>query len=392
MEIKPALRIAPVKPYFFADLEKTIDELKESGINIIRLDMGSPDMAPIESIIEALVVSARRPDVHGYSQSGGTFGLRSAFAQYYQNRFGVDLDPAREVLGLIGSKEGIFNLNQVLINPGDLVLLPDPCYPVYRTGVVISQAETYSMPLLAENEFLPDFDRIPDAVAKKAKLMWLNYPNNPTGAIAPLSFFEEAVDFAVKNNIVIAHDAPYVDVCFDDYFAPSILQVSGAKEVAIEFNSLSKTYNMAGWRVGVAVGNPEIVRLLRLIKSQMDSSHFTPIMVAAESALLDDQSWIRSRNLVYQRRRDIIVKTMEELGFAIENPKASLYVWAGLPDGFQDSIEFCDTLLRKTGVSITPGIVFGDSGAGYVRISLVTPAEKLVEAMLRMKDWMKEHN
>jgi len=255
---------------------------------------------------------------------------------------------------------------------------------------MISQGQSFSMPLLAENGFLPDLERIPEDVAQKAKLMWLNYPNNPTGAIAPLSFFQKVVDFATKYNIVVAHDAPYVDVCFDDYIAPSILQIPGAKDVCIEFNSLSKTYNMAGWRVGVAVGNPEIVRLLRLLKSQMDSSLFVPIMLAAEAALLEDQSWIRNRNLVYQRRRDIVVKTMEELGFTIENPKAALYVWAGLPNGWKDDIEFCDVLLRETGVSITPGVVYGDSGAGYVRISLVIPAEKLVEAMLRLKDWIKE--
>ncbi|NLN69838.1 MAG: aminotransferase class I/II-fold pyridoxal phosphate-dependent enzyme [Chloroflexi bacterium] len=392
MEIKPAQRIAAVKPYFFAELERTIAQLKKTGLNIIRLDMGSPDLPPAEHIVETLVESVRRPDVHGYGPSGGTPGLKSAFAQYYQKRFGVELDPEREVIALIGSKEGIYNINQALINPGDLVLLPDPCYPVYRAGAQISQAEVYTMPLLAENGFLPDLDRIPEDIAQKAKLMWLNYPNNPTGAVAPLSFFSEVIDFAVKYNVVIAHDAPYVDVCFDDYEAPSILQVPGAKEVSIEFNSLSKTYNMAGWRVGVAVGNAEIVRLLRLIKSQMDSSHFVPIMQAAESALLEDQSWIRNRNSVYQRRRDIVVKTMEELGFKIENPKASLYVWAGLPQGCGDDIEFCDVLLRETGVSITPGIVYGKSGAGYVRISLVIPAESLVEAMLRMKEWMSEQD
>ncbi|MDI9566131.1 MAG: aminotransferase class I/II-fold pyridoxal phosphate-dependent enzyme [Brevefilum fermentans] len=390
MEIKPAQRISSVKPYFFADLEKTIAKLKQSGLNIIRLDMGSPDLPPADNIIETLVNSARRSDVHGYGPSGGSVGLKSAFAKYYEDRFGVELDPEREVLTLIGSKEGIYNINQVLIDPGDVVLLPDPCYPVYRSGVMISQGQSFSMPLLAENGFLPDLERIPEDVAQKAKLMWLNYPNNPTGAIAPLSFFQKVVDFATKYNIVVAHDAPYVDVCFDDYIAPSILQIPGAKDVCIEFNSLSKTYNMAGWRVGVAVGNPEIVRLLRLLKSQMDSSLFVPIMLAAEAALLEDQSWIRNRNLVYQRRRDIVVKTMEELGFTIENPKAALYVWAGLPNGWKDDIEFCDVLLRETGVSITPGVVYGDSGAGYVRISLVIPAEKLVEAMLRLKDWIKE--
>lgn len=392
MEIKPAERISKVKPYFFADLEKTIAKLDQTGIDIIRLDMGSPDLPPVDAIIETLVVNARKPDMHGYGKAGGTADLKSAFAAYYDNRFGVELDPETDVLGLIGSKEGIFNLNQVLINKGDLVLLPDPCYPVYRAGALISQAEVFTMPLLAENGFLPDLGKIPQEVADKAKLMWLNYPNNPTGAVAPLSFFEELVDFAVKHNIIIAHDAPYVDVCFDNYIAPSILQVPGSKEVAIEFNSLSKTYNMAGWRVGVAVGNPELVRLLRLIKSQMDSSHFTPIMLAAETALLDDQSWINGRNMIYQRRRDIIVKTMQELGFRIEPPKASLYVWAGLPEGWTDSMAFCDLLLRETGVSITPGNVYGESGAGYVRISLVTPAERLIEAMLRLKDWMKERD
>lgn len=391
MEIKPAIRIANVKPYYFAGLAQTIEVLRQSGMDIIRLDMGSPDLPPIDNIIETLVKYARHPDMHGYGQPGGSSSLRTAFARYYQDRFGVKLNPNKEVLGLIGSKEGIFNLNQVFINPGDLVLLPDPCYPVYRAGALISRAKTYPMPLLAENEFLPDLDAIPVEVAQRAKLMWLNYPNNPTGAVAPLSFFQKVVDFAVKHNIVVAHDAPYVDVCYDDYVAPSILQVPGSKEVAIEFNSLSKTYNMAGWRVGVAVGNPEIVRLLNLFKSQMDSSHFSPIMLAAETALLDDQSWIKGRNMVYQRRRDIVVKTLLDLGFHVENPKASLYVWAGLPNGWDDSIVFCDTLLKETGVSITPGIVYGDSGAGFVRISLVTPAERLIEAMLRIKDWIKEN-
>jgi LL-diaminopimelate aminotransferase len=336
------------------------------------------------------VDAARRPDTHGYGPSGGSASLRAAFASYYLDRFDLQLDPEKEILGLIGSKEGIFNLSQVLINPGDLVLLPDPCYPVYPVGAVIAQAETYSVPLLAENAFLPDLDAIPDEIADRAKLMWLNYPNNPTGAIAPFEFFEKVVAFAKKHQIVIAHDAPYVDVCFDNYHAPSILQVPGAKEVAVEFNSLSKTYNMAGWRVGVAAGNPEIIRLLRMYKSQMDSSLFKPVMQAAETALLGDQDWIEGRNRVYQERRDLIVATLQEVGFALEVPKASLYVWAHLPEPWTDSIAFCDTLIRQTGVSITPGVVYGESGAGFVRVSLVTPVKRLAEAMARMKKWMKE--
>ena len=389
MEIKPAERISQVKPYFFADLEKTIAELDQTGMDIIRLDMGSPDLPPDDFIIESLVKYARRPDMHGYGKAGGTIQLRTAFAMYYQNRFGVELDPVKEVLGLIGSKEGIFNLSQVLINPGDLILLPDPSYPVYQAGALISQAETYSMPLLAENGFLPDLSKIPEQIAQRAKLMWLNYPNNPTGAIAPYAFFEEAVSFALKYQIVIAHDAPYVDVCYDNYVAPSILEVPGSKELVVEFNSLSKTYNMAGWRVGVAVGNQDVISLIRTYKSQLDSSHFRPIMLAAESALLDDQSWIHGRNKVYQRRRDIIVKTLADLGFSVDIPKASLYIWARLPEPWQDSMAFCDMLLKNTGVSITPGVVYGTSGEGFIRISLVTPVERLLEAMLRMKEWMK---
>jgi LL-diaminopimelate aminotransferase len=290
---------------------------------------------------------------------------------------------------LIGSKEGIFNLSQVLVNPADLVLLPDPCYPVYPVGALIAQAETYSMPLLAENDFLPDLDAIPEAVANRAKLMWLNYPNNPTGAVAPYEFFEQVIAFARKHEIVVAHDAPYMEVCFDHYRAPSILQVPGAREVAVEFNSLSKTYNMAGWRVGMAVGNPQIIKLLGTYKSQQDSSMFKPMMTAAETALLGDQDWIDARNQVYQERRDVIVSTLLDLGFKLQVPKASLYVWARLPEGWDDSIAFCDRMLRETGVSVTPGVVYGPSGAGYVRISLVTPVERLAEAMGRMSTWMK---
>jgi LL-diaminopimelate aminotransferase len=241
------------------------------------------------------------------------------------------------------------------------------------------------MPLLAENDFLPSLDDIPEMVLKEAKLMWLNYPNNPTGAIAPLSFFEKVVEYARKYQFLIAHDAPYLDVCFDAYQAPSLLEIPGAREVAIEFNSISKTYNMAGWRVGMALGNPEVIHLLRVLKSQMDSSHFKPIMKAAEAALLGDQDWVKERNLVYQYRRDIVVSALQKLGFTVETPKASLYVWAKIPDQWPDAYNFCEILLHKTGVSMTPGAVYGPSGKCYVRISLVTPAKRLEEAMDRIK-------
>ena len=389
MIIEPANRVSQIQPYFFANLGKTINRLKESGLDIIRLDMGSPDLPPKEFIIETLVDYARQPDMHGYGESGGSESLRKAFVSYYSDRFNIDLDPEREVLGLIGSKEGLFNLSQVILNKGDLVLLPDPGYPVYGVGAVITQAESHYMPLLEKNQFLPDLDDIPEDIAKQSKLMWLNYPNNPTGAVAPYEFFEEVIDFAKRNQIIVAHDAPYVEVCFGNYRAPSILQVPGAKEVCVEFNSLSKTYNMAGWRVGVAVGNPEIIRLLTVYKSQLDSSHFKPVMKAAEAALSGDQSWIIDRNKVYQNRRDIVVNTLRELDFIFEEPKASLYVWAKIPSPYKNCIEFCDKLLHDTGVSITPGVVYGPSGAGYVRISLVTKQEGLEKAMGRLRKWMK---
>lgn len=390
MEIKPADRISQIKPYFFASLAEKITRLKKTGMDIIRLDIGSPDLPPEDFIIDSLVDAARQPNMHGYGKPGGSAALKEAVAEYYLNRFGVELDPETDVLALIGSKEGIFNLNNVFINPGELVLIPDPCYPVYEVGVVVAQAEAYHMPLLAENGFLPDLEAIPEEIARKAKLMWLNYPNNPTGAIAPLSFFEKVVDFARENEIIIAHDAPYLEVCFNHYRAPSILQVPGAEDVVIEFNSFSKTYNMAGWRVGMVVGNPDIIRLLQTYKSQSDSSIFKPIMKAAETALQGDQSWIQERNTIYEQRRDIIVETLQALGFSIAIPQASLYVWARLPDKLSDSIKFSELLLQEAGVSVTPGVVYGKSGEGYVRISLVTPAETLIEAMSRLRAWMEK--
>ncbi len=390
MNIKPAKRISQIKPYFFADLAKRIAGLEKHGTDIIRLDIGSPDLPPEDFIIESLVEAARQPNMHGYGQPGGSASLKKAMADYYLETFDVTLDPENEVLALIGSKEGIFNLNNVLINRDDLVLLPDPCYPVYGVGALIAQAETYPMPLLAKNDFLPDLDAIPEEVARRAKLMWLNYPNNPTGAIAPYSFFEDVVKFARENEILIAHDAPYLEVCFNGYKAPSILQVPGSRDIAVEFNSLSKTYNMAGWRVGMAVGNKDVIRLLQTYKSQSDSSIFKPIMQAAERALRGDQSWITERNLVYKRRRDLIVETLKKLGFSLETPKASLYVWARLPDEGSDSILFCEKLLEETGVSVTPGVVYGKSGEGYIRISLVTPVGRLKEAISRVEVWMKE--
>lgn len=390
-EFQPAERIASFKPYFFAGLTDKLAKMKAEGREIIRIDMGSPDLPPAEFIIDALNQEARKPDAHGYTANAGTPGFRKAVASYYGRRFGVELDPQKEVIGLIGSKEGLFNLSQVILNPGDLVLVPDPGYPVYSSGAEIAGAEIYRMPLLEENNFLPDLNAIPPKVAARAKLMWLNYPNNPTGAIATLDFFNQVVEFAREYHLLIAHDAPYVDVCFDGYHAPSILEVPGSMDICVEFNSLSKTYNMAGWRLGMTVGNSQVIGYLSTYKSQMDSSHFQPILAAGIAALNGDQSWIEERNAIYQTRRDIVLKAVREAGLYVHTPPASIYLWVKLPDGEQ-SVEFCDELLEATGVSTTPGIVYGDYGEGFMRISLGSPTNQIEKAMLLFKEWMSHRN
>lgn len=387
MAFSPASRIADFKPYFFASLNQKLADLKLEGVDIIRLDMGSPDLPPADFIIQALSKSAQRPDTHGYSPSGGTSAFRQAVATYYLCKFQIELDPAKEVLGLIGSKEGLFNLSAVLVNPGDVVLVPDPGYPVYSASGKIFGAEIYSLPLTEDNNFLPDLQAIPVEIANRAKLLWLNYPNNPTGAVADLDFFKQAIEYGKKHHIVVAHDAPYVDICFDGYQAPSILQVPNADEVAIEFNSLSKTYNMAGWRLGMVVGNPQIISFLNTYKSQMDSSHFTAILDAAVVALTGDQEWIHARNDIYLSRRNIVIEGLRAAGFSVRTPPAAIYVWARLPDEQTNSLEFCDRLLTETGVSTTPGSIYGQYGEGYLRISLGTPTARIEAAMQRIVKW-----
>jgi LL-diaminopimelate aminotransferase len=386
--LAPAERITNIKPYFFASLNQKLAQLKTQGMDIIRLDMGSPDLPPADFIIETLVKTARRPDTHGYTPNGGTPHYREAIREYYGRRFGVELDPRHEVLGLLGSKEGLFNLSQVILNPGDIALIPDPGYPVYTAGAQIAGAEIVWMPLCEENQFLPNLELIPAEAVQKAKVLWLNYPNNPTGATASLEFFQEAVDFARRYHILLAHDAPYVDVCFDGYQAPSILQIPGAKEVAVEFNSLSKAYNMGGWRLGMAVGQAEVVGYLHTYKSQMDSSAFMALMEAGAQALTGDQSWLEGRNRIYKERRDIVLKGVWEAGLTANIPPATIYVWVKIPEG-RNSIDFCNRLVETTGVSTTPGVVYGKSGEGYLRISLGIATERVEEAMQRFVRWMK---
>jgi len=383
MTLQTSKRISSLPPYFFDGLNHTIARLKAEGKDVIRMDMGSPDLPPAPFIIEAMKRAADDSTNHGYQPFGGIPAYREAWAHFYGKRFGVELDPKTEIVGLLGSKEGIFNLSLAYVDSGDAVLVPDPGYAPYTAGAKFAGGEVVTMPLLAENNFLPDLKSISPEVLKRVKLLWLNYPNNPTGAIAPIEFFAEAVAFARKYNFLIAHDAPYTEITFDGYAAPSILQVPQAKDVCVEFSSCSKTYNMGGWRLGVMCGNAQAVKTLGTLKSNIDSGHFKPLMDAASLALTADQSWLVERNNTYRERRDIVVNALREAGMKADVPAAAIYVWAKLPDGVDDKTYAAD-LLETVHVSVTPGTVFGPAGKGYIRISLGTPSARVREAMGRV--------
>ncbi len=392
--MKVARRIASLRPYYFAQVGAKIRGLEAQGLRVLRMDMGAPDGPPPPFVVETLCRRAQDPYVHAYSPYGGLPAYREAWARYYKARFGVSLDPMTEVLGLIGSKEGIFHLVQALVDPGDVVLVPDPGYLTYQGAARVAGAQLVYLPLKEERGFFPDLDAVPEEVARRARILWLNYPNNPTGAMVTLEELARAVDFARRYNILVAHDAPYVDVVLEPGVRPpSILQVPGSKEVAVEFNSLSKRANMAGWRLGAVVGNPEVLEALHRYKSQVDSSHFRPMMEAGAVALTDARmdAWMEERNAVYRQRRDIILAHMGDLGLTATTPVAGMYIWARLPEGW-DSMTYTQRLLEEAGVSVTPGVVFGPHGEGYVRISLGTATEVIEEAMERMLRWWRRMN
>ena len=384
--VKLAERVAGLPPYVFAKADRKIAEIKAAGIDVINLGIGSPDMAPPAWIVDRLVETARRDNQHGYGGFYGVPKLRQAVADYYQQRFAVPLDPAREVAMLIGSKEGLFNMALAYLDPGDVCLVPDPGYPTYSLGTHMASGTSYYFPLLAERDFLPDLEAVPTAVLQKTKLLWLNYPNNPTGATADLSALEPAVAFCRRHDILLCFDNPYCDLTFDGYVAPSILQIPGAKDVTVEFNSLSKTYNMAGWRVGYAVGNAEAVAALALTKTNIDSGIFLPIQEAAAAALTGDQSWLAARNMIYQRRRDVVMAFLPSLGMSARCARAAMYVWAQLPPGAPTSLEYSQQVLERTGVWVTPGSAFGQHGEGFVRIALTISEERLIEAGKRLRE------
>jgi len=380
-----AERINSLPPYLFAEIDRKKREVENRGVDIIDMGVGDPDLPTPSHIVDALCKAAAEPENQRYPSYEGMFAFREAVAEWYRRRKHVSLDPDSEVLTLIGSKEGIAHSTFAFLNTGDIALVPDPAYPVYKNAVIMAGSIPFSMPLTEDNGFKPDFERIDAEIAKNAKLMFLNYPNNPTTATADEEFFKDVVDFAYEHDIMVLHDNPYSELTFDGYEAPSFLRVNGAKEVGIEFNSLSKTYNMTGWRIGFAVGNPEILNGLRLVKTNIDSGTFQAIQVAGIAALTGSQDCIRANLAVYRARRDALAAGLKSAGIEVSKPKATFYLWVRVPDGYT-SMQFSMSLLERAGVVVTPGIGFGEYGEGFVRFSLCLDIERIKEACERIID------
>lgn len=376
-------RISNMSGHFFSELSQKLSHLQAAGADVIRLDAGTPDLPPAAHILEALKSSANDPTAHGYQPYNGTRALRNAWTEAYWRSFQVSLDPETEVLTLMGSKEGIVNLTLACIQEGDVALVPDPGYMTYTRSTLMAGGVIYPMALLPAHGYLPDLSAIPPDVLRRAKLMWLNYPNNPTTATAPLSFFEQAVEFARSHDILICHDAAYAQITFDGYQAPSILQVEGAKDIAVEFNTLSKWYNMAGWRVGAALGNKQALSALYQMKVNVDNGHFRPVLDAAVAALTGEQGWLADRNRIYEQRRDLVIEGLRKVKLEIMTPKASLYVWFRAPDGWSAQ-DFTLMMLEDAHVSLVPGTIFGRNGQGYIRLSFTEPYDRISEALHRI--------
>jgi LL-diaminopimelate aminotransferase len=381
--MQAARRLEQIGAYLFADLDRRQDELTARGVDVINLGVGDPDLPTPPHIIDALMEGATDTRSHRYPPYSGTIEYKRAVADWFQRRFGVALEPATEVLALIGSKEGLAHLPWAVLNPGDVALVPDPGYPVYRSATIMAEGVPVAVPLRAERGFLPDLGAIPADVAARARLLFLNYPNNPTGATATLEFFEEAVAFARRHNILLAHDNSYSEIAYDGYRPPSILQADGAKAVAIEFHSLSKTYCMTGWRVGFVVGNAEAVGLLGKIKTNIDSGVFRAVQHAGIAALTGPQEPVAERLRVFQARRDRVMAAMRRLGWSVPPLRATFYVWIPTPNG-ESGAAFAAQVLERTGVVLTPGAGYGREGERYVRMSTTVPDHRLDEALDRL--------
>ena len=382
--IRFADRISNLPPYLFAEIDKLRDAKRAQGVDVISLGIGDPDLPTPEPVIEALDRAARDPKNHRYPEYYGLDELRSAIAAWYGRRFGVSLDPKKEIVPLIGSKEGIAHLPLALVNPGDTVLMTDPGYPVYAIGTLLAGGVSHRIPLTPEDGWLPRLEAIPGDVLAKAHVLWICYPSNPTAAVAPFEFFERVIAFARDHNLVVCQDAAYSEVTFEDYRCRSILEVHGARDVAVEFHSLSKTYNMTGWRIGWMAGNAQVVEALGRVKTNVDSGIFQAVQYAGIAALEQvPQQWIDDRNAHLQRRRDLVLRSLKKIGLSPETPRASLYLWCPTPQR-SSSIDFAKRLIDDVGVIVTPGVGFGPAGEGYFRISLTTPDDRLQEALDRV--------
>ena len=384
MEIKFSKRLKNLPPYLFVEIDKAKREARKQGRDLIDLGIGDPDLPTPGNIIEKLYQASKDPRNHKYALDQGMPVLRQAIADWYKRRFNVDLNPETQILPLIGSKEGIAHMPLAFVNRGEYVLSPNPSYPPYRGSAILSDGKVQDMPLLEKNNFLPDFKKIPLPARKKAKLMFLNYPNNPTGAIADAEFYRKAIDFASKYNIIIAHDAAYSEMSYDGYKPMSFLEVEGAKDTGVEFHSLSKTYNMTGWRIGWVCGNAQVVSGIAKVKSNIDSGIFSAIQIAGLEALSGPQEHIQKMRAIYQERRDALCAGLKFMGWNFLKPEAAFYVWVSVPKGY-DSRGFAALLLEKCDIVVTPGVGFGKCGEGYIRFALTVSKERVQEAMERIQ-------
>ncbi|MBH8562457.1 pyridoxal phosphate-dependent aminotransferase [Nostoc sp. CENA67] len=384
--MQPAKRLEKIPPYLFAEINRKREELVAKGVDIINMAVGDPDKPTPAHILQVMHEAIDDASTHNYPPYQGMQEFREAAALWMERRFGVTgLDPNTEIISSIGSKEAIHNTFLAFVEAGDYTLIPDPGYPVYRTSTIFAGGEAFTMPLKPENKFLPNLSVIPEEIAYKAKLLWINYPNNPTGALATLEFFEELVAFCKQYDILLCHDHAYSEMAYDGYKPPSVLQIPGAKDVAIEFHSLSKSYNMTGWRIGFVAGNAIGIAGLRQVKTNVDSGVFKAIQKAAIAGYSTSETELQGLMSVYQNRRDIIVKGLQSLGWPIEPPKATLYVWVPVPPGYS-SAEFVSLLLDKCGILVAPGNGYGQAGEGFFRIALTIADERMHEAIQRMKD------
>jgi len=383
--MKIADRLNDFDAYLGTAMNLILTKMKEEGKDVINLGLGDPDVIPPEPMRKILAEACYAPDSHHYPSFYSPLPLKEAIAGWYETQYGVVCDPETEVLPLLGSADGLFHIHTCLLDVGDVALVPDPCYPAYVAGVKIARGVVEPVPLLRENHFLPDLDSIPLDKARAAKMIWINYPNNPTAAHADIGFYERLVDWAREFDVAVVSDNPYSEICFDGYCAPSFLQVKGAKEVGVEFNSLSKAFNSCGWRVGFMVGNREVVAAMTKIKSHSDRGMFYPLQVAARAALTGSKEFMKERNALYQERRDVVVSGLRQCGINVENPKGTFYIWSPLPEGVRTSKEWCFSVLDEIAVWMIPGSMYGAYGEGFFRIALTQTTERLSDAMQRLK-------